>query len=153
MVRGRYTAGEYRATGSDTDAGSITSYGQRSKLINNPDIGSSDDADDYADALVDRTHDLPFHVGALLDGYSTAADLGDVVDVNSSKLGLTNIKYVVTRKEYDSRRATTTFFLTPRQDALNMQRHLDGLLRDVDGRIANLETRVERDRRYTDVWA
>ena len=92
-------------------------------------------------------------MGALLDGYSTAADLGDVVDVNSSKLGLTNIKYVVTRKEYDSRRATTTFFLTPRQDALNMQRHLDGLLRDVDGRIANLETRVERDRRYTDVWA
>jgi len=147
-----YKAGDYKATGSDTDAGSITSYGQRSQLESNPDIGSSADCEDYADALVDRTHDLPFHVGALLDGYSTKV-IGDVINVNSTKLGLANQKYVVTRKEYDSRPATTTFHLTPRQDALNIQRHLDRYAKDISGRLTHLEQRLERERRYTDLWS
>jgi hypothetical protein len=141
-----YISGEYKATGSDTDAGSITSYGQRSQLESNPDIGSSADCEDYADALVDRTHDLPFHVGAVLDGYSTAADVGDVVNVNSTKLGLANQKYVVSRKEYNSQPAVTTFHLTPRQDALNIQRHLDRFAKDISGRITHLETRVAAPR-------
>jgi hypothetical protein len=148
-----YTAGDYKATGSDTDAGSITDYGQRSQLESNPDIGSSADCEDYADALVERTHDLPFHVGAVLDGYSTAAAVGDVVNVNSTKLGLANQKYVVSRKEYNSQPAVTTFHLTPRQDALNIQRHLDRFAKDISGRITHLETRVERGRRYTDLWS
>ena len=146
-----YTAGEYKATGSDSDAGSITSYGRRSKYVQNPDIGTSDDCDALADAMVERSHDLPFHVGALLDGYSTV-NLGDVVNVNSTKLALANQKYVVTRKEYDSRTATSRFFLTPRQDSLNLAPHISNLFRDVRDRIHRLETGFERPKRYTVKW-
>jgi hypothetical protein len=155
-----YTSGDYKAVGDDSDAGSITAYGQRSQLINNPDIGNSADCEDYADAMVDRTHDLPFHVGAIIDGFSTVV-VGAVVTVDSTKLfgaaGGPNADgtgdFVVTRKEYDSRHATTTFYLTPMQDALNMVKTLDKYAKDLSGRLTYLEQRLERGRRYTDLWS
>lgn len=147
-----YTAGEHKATGSDTDAGSITAYGQRTQLISNPDMGTSTDCANYADALVERTHDLPFHVSGILNGFSTVG-IGDVINVNSTKLALANQKYIVTRKEYDSRTAVTTIYLTPRQDALNIMKTLDMYGKDFTGRLGTLEQRVERGRRYTDLWS
>lgn len=148
-------AGDFRVSEEDSDAGSITAYGRRSGYVNNPDIPSNKLADDEADARVERTHDLPFHVAAIVNGYSTV-DLGTVIKINSTKLGITNIYYVVTRKEYDSRTAVTQFFLTPREgtsNTLNPRRHLDNLMDDIKGRISSLESGVERVSRYTETWS
>lgn len=148
-------AGDYRVAEEDSDAGSITAYGRRSGYFNNPDIPSNKLADDEADARVERTHDLPFHVAAIVNGYSTV-DLGTVIKINSTKLGITNIYYVVTRKEYDSRSGVTQFFLTPREgtsNTLNPRRHLDNLMDDIKVRISSLESGVERVSRYTETWS
>lgn len=151
LVEG-FTFQETKVTGSDTDAGSITAYGRRSELINDPDVGSDHEADQLAGAAVDRTHDLPFHVSALLDGYSTVV-LGDVVIVNSTKLGLANQNYVVTRKIYDSEPATTTFFLTPHAAMLNIESHLDLMMHRLNEKYIRLQSGQERASRYTSIWS
>jgi hypothetical protein len=150
-----HTSTDYKATGDDSDAGSITSYGQRDGFVNNPELGSDKDCDDEADARVERTHDLPFHVSCVMDGYNTTT-LGTVIEVDSTKLGLTDAYYIVTRKVYDSRTGVTTFHLTPREGTsytLNPEPHIDNLMGDLTRRIGHLESTVERGSRYTDRWS
>ena len=76
--------------------------------------------------------------------------------MDSTKLSLTDKYYVITRKEYDSQTGVTKFFLTPHDASsytLNPEKHLDGLMDDVRGRLGDIESRMERLKRYTDKWS
>ena len=108
---------------------------------------------------VERTHDLPFHLSCLMNGFNTTT-LGTVIEVHSTKLGIADENpgpyYVVTRKEYDSRTAITTFYLTPREGTsytLNTERTLDNFGWDVVNRVAALERSAEQSTRYTQSWS
>jgi hypothetical protein len=150
-----YTSGDYKAVDSDTDAGSITSYGQRSKYKNNPDLPTSKECDIEAGVLVDRTKDLPYQLGCAMNGWNTTT-LGSVIEITSTDLNLAAQQYIITRKEYDSRQGVTFFTLTPRDGTnytLNPHRGLHDTLNDITTRIQLLESMLERGERYNHEWA
>jgi hypothetical protein len=150
-----YTQQTWKIAGTYSDAGSIASYGQRSEYVSNADICRNDEAFTEATNRVKRRKDPPIHVTALLNGYSTK-NLGEVIVVNSSKLGIASVNYVIARKVYDSGSATTTCDLVPRPAAspyqVNPRIPLSQLMAKVDERISQLEDRLERGARYTEVW-
>jgi hypothetical protein len=143
--------GDYKVSATDSDANSITDYGRRTGYFNNPDIAVNQEATDEADRRVDRTKDARFNIGALWNGFKTTT-LGSVVTVNSTKFSV-NTTYVIVEKEYDSRAGVTAFMLTPRATVLNPPTPLSHLARRIDERLVNLESRLERGSRYTEVWS
>jgi hypothetical protein len=150
-----YTQQTWKIAGTYSDAASIASYGQRSEYVSNAEICRNDEALTEATNRVKRRKDPPIHVTAILNGYSTK-NLGEVVVVNSTKLGISSVNYVITRKVYDSASATTTVDLIPRPTSspyqLNSRVPLNQLMAKVDERVGHLEDRLERGARYTEVW-
>jgi hypothetical protein len=150
-----YTSGSTKIQDDYSDAASIASYGQRSEYVNNADICRNDECLTEATNRVKRRKDPPIHVSAILNGYNTRS-LGEVVIVHSDKLNIQSVNYVITRKVYDSRDATTTYDLVPRPGAspyqVNARVPLGQLMQRVEERITALEQRGERGIRYTEVW-
>jgi hypothetical protein len=149
-----YTSGTNKVQDDYSNAASIASYGQRTEYVNNPDICRNDEALTEATNRVNRQKDPAIYVSALLNGYNTRI-LGQVVIVHSDKLNIQSVNYVISRKVYDSASATTLCDLTPKPttNALNIRTPMTQLMAKVDDRIAQLEDRVERGARYTEVWS
>ncbi|MFO7836427.1 MAG: hypothetical protein R6V83_07225, partial [Candidatus Thorarchaeota archaeon] len=108
-------AGGQRSPILDTDPGADSKalYDlTRSEVIKGTGATSEPELEDLGNSIVKRNDDVRFHLRSSVAGYSH--EIGTELNVSSTILGLSNVKYVVTQFQYDSKSDRTTITLHPR---------------------------------------
>ena len=114
----------------DPGADSKDIYGTVSTIKTEQGIVSVIDAEQFAESFVTKHDDMKLYIGATLAGLS-ALRIGDSVNINSTTLGLTDEKYVITNWEYNSDSYRTRVKLCPRSDyGFPKQKDLGTAMRD-----------------------
>ena len=134
-----------------TDAASIGNYGTYSLFVGNPAIYADHDAEALATALKNRYGTPPVRVAAEVNGFPKT-EVGIVLELDSTKLELTDAYYVITDLEFDQSRGTTIYHLAPRADYLHPERIFSDTLRYIHRDVADLTQNVAYTARPREVY-
>jgi hypothetical protein len=160
VITGQRTGTSQVLSVTDFEGGDIQHqyYGIHTLVKNSPGIYTQKDADAFNASLLARLEYPVVHVSYAVMGSGTGAkgwrDIGDVVKINSTDLGLTNKWYVVTETRFDSATGVQHVFLAPRatDGLVRQQMILDGT-RWTRGAIEDTRRNMDHSAPHTETWS
>lgn len=138
--------------GTSTDGGSQAAFGVYSRVVHDRDLYHQTEADTRAAAIKDRCHDPRFYVGYAENGL-TSRVLGEVIEIDSTDLNLTDKYYIVTAVHYHHREGVSKVYLTPRHTAgINVQKELADTVKTFRAKIHHAHRSLDTGARHTETW-